>query len=289
MRSMRHRSSTNTLSPKPLAVFCIGIALGASDASAQWPLHYPEPDRNSVRIAKAVRYATADGSSLLMDVYRPANASTPAPAIVFYTLYWPGEGSSSRSSDWYVSWARIAAANGIVAIVPDLRAEPGTGNAQSPSRPLGDDFQLLLADLVMNHREYGLDAERITVFAESGSTWAALPAVQDTAQRSVRAAVLYYGAASVESFRADLPLLWVRAGLDSERTNAAITRLAALAMNQNAPLTLLNHPTGRHGFEGRDDNAVTRAIIEQTLDFVKRATAPAYQAALRKRIGEPAN
>jgi hypothetical protein len=60
-------------------------------------------------------------------------------------------------------------------------------------------------------------------------------------------------------------------------------------MNQNAPLTLLNHPTGRHGFEGRDDNAVTRAIIEQTLDFVKRATAPAYQAALRKRIGEPAN
>lgn len=56
----------------------------------------------------------------------------------------------------------------------------------------------------------------------------------------------------------DLPLLWVRAGLDSERTNATITRLASLALSQNAPLTLVNHPTGQHGFEGRDDNAVTR-------------------------------
>lgn len=265
-----------------LGALCAATVLIARDAAGQWPLHYPEPAVNSVHASKGVAYATSEGSSLLMDVYRPAGAHAAGPALVFYSLYWPAEGSSSRSSDWYVAWARIAAANGIVAIVPDLRAEPGTGNAQTPARALGNDFRLLLAHLVERHSDYALDPARIALFAESGATWAALPAVQDTGQRAVRAAVMYYGAANVDAFRADLPLLWVRAGMDSQRTNAAIAELATRALDQNAPLTLLNHPAGRHGFEGRDDNGVTRAIIEETLEFVKRATTAEYQAALRK-------
>ncbi len=81
----------------------------------------------------------------------------------------------------------------------------------------------------------------------------------------VEAAVIYYGSVNIQSFRRDLPLLWVRAGLDSERTNAAIASASSLALSQNAPVTLLNHPSGRHAFVGRDGNAATRAIIEQTL------------------------
>jgi dienelactone hydrolase len=135
--------------------------------------------------------------------------------------------------------------------------------------------------LVAHAPEYGIDAGRIAVFAESGATWAALPAVEDPRQTSIKAAVVYYGAGNVGTFRPDLPIFWVRAGLDSPRTNADIARLSALALSQNAPVTLVNHPTGHHGFEGRDANAATRQIIEQTLDFVRRATMPDAQAALR--------
>lgn len=205
--------------------------------------------------------------------------------FIFYTLYWPAEGASARESDWYQSWARIAAANGIVAIVPDLRAEPGTGNATTPVRALGDDFQRLVTHLTEHASEYGVDPSRIAVYAASGATWAALPAVEDTRQSAIKAAVIYYGSANIQNFRRNLPLLWVRAGLDSERTNAAIASASSLALSQNAPVTLLNHPTGRHAFEGRDNNAATRAIIEQTIAFVKYATMPDFQAAIRQAAG----
>lgn len=261
----------------------LALLLAGQTLAQQWPLHFPEPPHDAVRVTTDLRFATADTASLMMDVYRPSEASTSSPALIFYTLYWPGEGASLRQSDWYKSWARIAAANGIVAIVPDLRAEPGTGNATTPVRAWGDDFQRLVAHLSEHAVAYGVDPARIAVYAASGAAWAALPAVEDSLQTTIRAAIVYYGSANIQNFRRDLPLLWIRAGLDSERTNSAIARASSLALSQNAPVTLLNHPTGRHAFEGRDNNAATRAIIEQTLAFVKYATMPDFQAAIRQK------
>lgn len=258
--------------------------LAASNTSAQkWPLFFPEPSANASQVTSNVRFATAGATELRMDVYRPRR-KTASPALIFYTMYWPSDGVSTRqSNDWYKSWARIAAANGIVAIVPDIRAEAGTGTAAAPARPLGDDFQRLVVHLKEHASDYGIDPERIAVFAGSGATWAALPEVEHPRQTAIKAAVIYYGSGSVDAFRPDVPLLWVRAGLDSARTNSDISRLSALAISQNAPLTLLNHPTGHHGFEGRDDNAVTRQVIQQTLDFVHRATMADFQRTLRNQ------
>jgi acetyl esterase/lipase len=239
----------------------------------QWPLHFPEPPDDATQVTKNVTFATVDATSLRMDVYRPRAGKTALPALIFYALYWPSDGAPAReSNDWYKAWGRIAAANGIVAIVPDLRAEPGTGTAAAPARAAGDDFQRLVSFLVEHASDYGVDAGRIAVFAESGATWAALPAVQAPSQTSVKAAVFYYGSANIETFRQDLPILWVRAGLDSPRTNADIARVSALGIAQNAPVTLVNYPGGHHGFEGRDAGAATRRIIEQTLEFVRSAT-----------------
>lgn len=282
--SAQHRSAKNsnlvTLAPLALALL---LLLVRQTSAQQWPLHFPEPSADAVRVSKDIRFAATDTTSLLMDVYRPNDASTSSPALIFYTLYWPGEGASLRQSDWYKSWARVAAAHGIVAVVPDLRAEPGTGNATTPVRAWGDDFQRLVAHLSEHAEAYGVDPARIALYAASGAAWAALPAVEDTMQSAIKAAVIYYGSANIQSFRRDLPLLWIRAGRDSERTNSAIASASSLALSQNAPVTLLNHPTGRHAFEGRDNNAATRAIIEQTLAFVKYATMPDFQAAIRQR------
>ena len=260
------------------------LLLAASEVSAQqWVLKVPEPPLDSCRVTKDVPFAMSDGAPLRMNVYRPSQSEGALPAVIFYTLYWPAEGPSARTSgDWFKSWARLAAANGLVAIIPDLRAEPGTGTAERPARALADDFQRLVAHVTAHAGEYGVDAERIGVFAESGSTWSALAAVEDPAQTAIKAAVAYYGSANIETFRRDLPLLWVRAGLDSQRTNADIARLSTLALSQNAPVTIVNHPAGRHGFEGRDESAVTRDVIEQTLAFFKRATTADFQAAIRQ-------
>jgi dienelactone hydrolase len=258
------------------------LSLLATEAAAQQTrFFYPEPPAAAVRITNDIKFGTADTVTLAMDVYRPANVSSLSPALIFYVPFWTEERRSRTSNDWATGWARIAAANGIVAIIPDIRAMPGTGNATAPTRPLGDDFPRFLAYLGEHASALGVDREQLAVFAASGSVSAAFPAVEDSRQTSIKAAVMYYGSADVATFRLDLPVLYVRAGLDSPDMNAAILQLASRAAAQNAPITLVNHHSGYHAFEARNDDAVTRRIIDQTIDFVKQATTPAFQAAIR--------
>ena len=261
-----------------------GLALGKGRAQER-PFYYPMPSQESVRVTRGVAYAGDGTSTLAMDVYRPAGASTPAPALILYALYWPEDRDrpAREANDQARRWAQIAAGRGIVAIIPDLRAMPGTGTAQAPARAREGDFERVVAHLTEHAGEYGIDRERLAVFAASGNVASALPAVQDP-RSAIRAAIIYYGGAGAEvtTFRRDLPVLWVRAGLDSPRMNAAIDRLTALALSQNAPLTVVNHRTGHHAFEARDDDEITRQVIDQSLEFVKRATTREYQSVVRR-------
>jgi dienelactone hydrolase len=268
------------------AVFVACLLCAAGDAAGQaYAAFGAEPPPGVVRVMPDVRFAAVDTTVLAMDVYRPAKTTTPAPAIIFYALFEPQERRPRAENDWLKSWARMAAANGIVGIIPDLRKEPGTGNATGPARARGDDLERAIKHVIENAEQFGVDRERITLFAGSGAVAPALPAVQDPRQGAIKAAVMYYGGAgaSVERFRLDLPLLYVRAGLDSPGMNAAIDRLAAAALAQNAPITVINHHTGYHGFEGRNNDDATMPIVLQTIEFVKRATAPSFQAAIRAR------
>jgi dienelactone hydrolase len=264
---------------RPLGVTIVILLtrLAVSTAEAQQrPFYYPAPPPEDIQVMKDVSFATVDTLDLAMDVYRPAHGSTASPGLILYSLYWPEDGDrpARESNDHARNWARIAAANGIVAVIPDLRAEPGTGNAQAPARAREGDFDRLVAHLVAHASEYGIDARRLAVFAASGNVSAALPAIEDPGRTAVKAAVIYYGGAGadVARFRSDLPLLYVRAGQDSPAMNAAIDALVSRAVSQNVPLTLINYPAGHHAFEAVDDTAMTGQIIDQTIEFVKRAT-----------------
>ena len=191
------------------------------------------------------------------------------PALVFFNR----AVGADRKWDFYAAWARTAASKGLVAIVPDIR-----GGSEA------DDFKLLLSHLEQKGSEYGIDG--IAVYAASGNVSAALPAVQDPKLTAVKAVVIYYGAANIQQFRLDLPVLFVRAGLDRPPLNEAIATLASRAISQNAPFTLLNYAGGHHGFEAVDNNETTRRVIDDTLTFVLHATSAPYQAALRASIGE---
>ena len=230
------------------------------------------PAAAAVTEAKNVEYGRSDTVTLRMDVYRPAgSASRTAPTLVFFNR---GAGAD-RQQPFYIAWARAAASRGITAILPDLR----DGNQ-------AEDFRVLVSALSSRGASFGVNGDAIAVFAGSGNVYSALPVVEDAALTSVKAAVMYYGTGPVTEFRPDLPVLFVRAGLDRPPVNRDITELVSRAVSQNAPVTLLNHASGYHAFEMFNDDDATRAVMEQTLAFVRQATSPAFQAAMRRGIPE---
>ncbi len=244
------------------------LALASSRTAAQTPpLAFPPP-APGITVLSDVEYGRSGTTPLAMDVFKPP-AGGRGPALVFFNR----AVGADRKWDFYASWARTAASNGLVAIVPDIR-----GGSEA------DDFKLLLSHLEQKGSEYGIDG--IAVYAASGNVSAALPAVQDPKLTAVKAVVIYYGTANVQQFRLDLPVLFVRAGLDRPPLNEAIATLAARAISQNAPFTLLNYAGGHHGFEAVDNNETTRRVIDDTLSFVRHATSAPYQAALRASVGE---
>ena len=241
------------------------IALGQQPPTYAFP-----PPGAGISVTEDVVYGKSGDTALAMDVYKPApGSSTRRPALIFFNRAF----GKDRKWDFYASWARTAASKGLVGVVPDLRS--GSEVA---------DFKLLLAHLERNASDYGIDG--IAVYAASGNVSAALPALQDPTLPSVKAAVIYYGAANIQQFRLDLPILYVRAGLDRPPLNEAIGTLASRAVGQNAPFTLLNYAGGHHGFEAVDDTDLTRQVIDETLTFVIHATSPPYQSALRASLGE---
>jgi dienelactone hydrolase len=233
------------------------------------PLAFPPP-ASGITVASDVEYGRSGTTRLAMDVYSPATASgVKVPALVFFNR----ATGADHSGRFYAAWARAAASKGLIGILPDLR----TGSEAA-------DFRVLLSYLERHASDHGIDS--IAVHAGSGNVFTAFPVVEDPALTAIKAAVMYYGSAEVRQFRLDLPVLYVRAGLDRPGVNESIARLAALAVAQNAPLTLLNYAGGHHGFEIADDNDATRQVIDDTLDFVTRATSPRYQSALRSMIPE---
>ena len=248
------------------------IAGAAAPAGAQDFPFAIRPPAAGVTVTRDVEYARGDTMTLRMDVYRPADAgSRRLPTLVFFNR----ATGADRSGPFYAAWARVAASRGVVAVLPDVRGGRETA-----------DFQLLLAHRVARGGDVGVDGSAIAVFAGSGNVFAAFPFVEDPKQTAVKAAVMYYGTGPVTQFRLDRPVLYVRAGLDRPPLNQGITELAALAVTQNAPVTLLNHPSGYHAFETANDDDATRDVMEQTIAFVKRATSPSYQAAVARGIRE---
>lgn len=254
------------------------LLLGASGAFAfdrfqppapQPPLAFPAPASN-ITVATDVEYGVSGTTRLAMDLYKPdVPSGMKVPALVFFNR----ATGAARSERFYASWARAAASKGLIGILPDLR--DGSEAA---------DFRLLLSYLEQHGAERGING--IAVYAGSGNVFSAFPVVEDPALTSIKAAVMYYGSANVQQFRLDLPVLYVRAGLDRPPVNESIAKLAALAVSQNAPVTLLNYSGGHHGFEGADVNDATRQVIDDTLEFVKGATSAPYQSALRASLQE---
>ena len=247
-----------------LLTLAIAAPCGAQGAT----FFYPTPPASAFVVSRDVRYGAADTATLRMDVYRPASRGMARPALIFYTS------GAQRANEGYTIWARIAASKGLVAILADLRPAAAA-----------QDFRTLLAHVTERGADYGLDTAAIAVFGASNNAFNLFPLAQDPRERRIKAVVMYYSGADVTELRRDLPVLYIRAGLDRPFVKASIDTVIVRALAQNAPITLINHAGGHHSFETTDDDVVTRALIDQTVDFVKRVTTPAYRAAVAGAVG----
>lgn len=236
--------------------------------------------------ARRHAYKSAGGTALELDAYARPGAP-PRPAVLLIHGGPVPAGSSPKDMGVFASWAELLVASGLAAVVFNHRF-----HGPESLRDAAEDVSDAIAFAREHAPELGLDPERLALFAFSGGG-PFLSLALRTRERAVRALVAYYAALDlrekppgapdtlspetrqelspahyVESGREVPPMLVARAGLDHPFLNATVDRFVKAALDRNAPLTLLNHPEGRHGFDVLDDDARTHEIVETTLRFL---------------------
>jgi dienelactone hydrolase len=223
---------------------------------------------------RSLVYKQAAQIGLSFDLFLPSPSANFKPLPVFIIFNGFG-GEFMRTSAQSQGWAKAATAHGFAAVTADTTAEH-----------VAEDFDSLASYLRQHAGDLRIDAERLVVIAWSGNVSAGLPAVEDPQRNAIKAAVIYYGSAEVSKVRLDLPVLFVRAGLDQPLTNKSFDRRIAAGIAANAPWTVLNYPGGHHGFDVLDDNDLSREIIEETFHFAQLAISGSHQSALQGGLPE---
>jgi dienelactone hydrolase len=250
---------------------------------------YEVPGMDAVTIRRDVAYEGSQASALSFDLYQPADARSGErrPVVVFVSGY-PDPGFEAmfgckfKDMGAYVSWARLVAASGLVAVTYTNR------------EPVAD-LAALLAHLRQQAEALGIDESRIGIWACSGNVPAALSVLTRAASVPVACAALCYGylldldgatavaqiaarfrfanpcaGASIEDLRPELPLFLVRAGRDEmPALNQTMDRFVAAALAHNLPVTLANHATAPHAFDLVDDGETSREMIRRVLAFLR--------------------
>lgn len=218
---------------------------------------YRVPGMNQVHVSSRT-YKTVGDTTLVADIYYPNSdtASVRRPVAIFVN----GIGSLSLHR-WvvYQDWARLVAASGMIGITYQTRSGKASGDTDE-----------LIAFLRSQAAVLGLDEDRIALWMCSANVTAGLPILMASNRTYIRCGVLYYGWGQVPSFRKDVPILYVRSGLDRAIVNQPIDHFIRQALDAELPLTFINYAEGQHAFDIADNNDESRAIIRQTLDFMKR-------------------
>lgn len=244
------------------------------------------PGMDAVSVRRDIEYRTAATGPLTMDLYRPPDSkSARLPAVIFVSGY-SDVGLQAflgcKLKDWeaYISWGKLTAASGLVAI---------TYSATEPTA----DLPALLQHIRQNAASLGIDEHRIGLWGCSGNGPMTLSTLMQ--ESSLKCAVLCYGytldldgatgvaevaktygfanpcaGKSVADLPQETPLFLVRAGQDQlPHLNETMDRFLLQALARNLPVTLANHAAGPHAFDLLHDSETTREIIRQILAFLR--------------------
>ena len=251
---------------------------------------YRMPGEDAVTIRQDVEYRATDAGALTMDLYYPADSKSGErlPAVVFVVGY-SDQGAQAflgcrfKEMESFISWAKLAAASGVIAITHSTGKEPAA------------DLLALLEYVRGNAADLGVDERRLGLWACSGHTPNALSALIKEGSDYLKCAVFCYGfmmdldgsigvaeaagtykfvnpcaGKSVDDLPQDTPLFIVRAGREHfPLLNEAIDCFMAKALTRNLPITLTNHPDGPHAFDTMHDTETSREIIRRILAFMR--------------------
>ena len=250
------------------------ILLACAELCAAQEQRFVSPvPSGSFTVRSALTYQGASGSRPF-DLFRPAKQSNGErlPVLVIFNGYGI---SMMRTSAQSQGWAEAAAAHGLCAIT--MEATQGH---------VAEDLDSLTGYLERHAADFGIDAEQIAVIAWSGNVSTGLETVEKPSRRAIKAAVMYYGSGPVERVRLDLPVLFVRAGLDQPDANHNLDLAISAGLTANAPWSILNYPAGHHGFDVVDNDDASREIVEETFRFLRLVLSPIYENALRAGLPE---
>jgi acetyl esterase/lipase len=257
------------------------------------PIVYTLPGREEAAVRPSLVYH-ADELELLMDIYRPA--ATPAeqhlPAVVFIHGGPIKADLPIAPKDWgvFVSYGQLVATLGLVGITFNHRLHSREHLSQS-----ADDIEQALRYVQTHAHELGINSQRLALWAFSGAGPLLGPHIAQPIN-GLRCIAAYYAALDLKPFQRPnlpplpdsilstfsplnqlqtrqalpVPFLIARAGQDHPELNQTIDAFVQTALSFNAPITLINHPTGPHGFDTRDDSQQSRAVIAQTLTFLQQ-------------------
>jgi len=255
---------------------------------------YAVPGMADVQVRKDVVYKQVEGWELKADIYLPSGLKKgeKRPVIIFIHGGYLPPNLLTPPKEWveYRSFGRLAGTSGFVGVVFNHRFFRNFGGLPDSEADLAD-----MISFVREHAEaFSADKDRITLWAFSGGGYLFSRFLREP-PAYIRALVAYYAVldftpeerAAPERAPADLvqkfsavqalagsgkqvpPILVARAGLDHPLRNATIDHFIKVALEKNAAIQVVNHPSGHHGFDVEDDNDVTRKIIQATLDFVR--------------------
>ena len=266
----------------------------------QMPAVYDVPGMDKVQVRRDIVYKTVVSggkTDLKLDLYLPADRRTGQafPAVILIS----GGGVEGGDHDWrnagvYKSYGRILAASGFAGITFNKRYARGPAGTLNGIEDLHD-----LVSYIRQHAVgLSLDKDHLAYWGFSAGGFLLAPVLGEAASYS-RAVICFYcvadieedtwdgvqgvtdenrararaAASSVEQIRKGghpFPPIFVgRAGWDSPGFNNSIDTFIAVALAKNAMIEVMNHPTGRHGFDILDSNARTREMIRRALEFLK--------------------
>jgi len=265
---------------------------------AKTPVVYTVPGMTRAVVRANVVFDNSQTTPLALDAYLPPGLGKGErrPAIVFIS-----GAERVRQWLWFVTWGQLAAAHGMIGIVPDKRYQRGLDGLRNGAA----DTEKLLAFLRTEGDSLGVDPSRICLWTFSAGGRLTSVGLQSEKRNGpdVRCLVSFYGVLdmsgevssitneaereaflkryspvqALESLIASgakpTPVFLARAGKDVAFINNGIDRFVATGLRLNVPITVMNYADGDHGFDGFNDTPESRAIIKAALLWVQEQTS----------------
>ncbi len=242
------------------------------------------------RVQRDLVYRTDGDRVLKLDVYRPSSRRGASPVVFLVNGDAPEE-IIATAKDWGVfrSYGEHLAARGLAGVPFNHRSS----NRLAPTE-VAADVEAAIGFVRRRGGDLRIDVDRVGVWVFSaGGPFGLAPFLQRRPEW-LRCAAGYYTIWDLAPLRASLPwatdesvrrwscvtalddatplppLLLARAGRDHVALLEGTDTFVRKARERGVDLRVLDHPTGQHGFDTRDNDERSREIIRETLEFFVR-------------------